>query len=448
VSAFKRNLVPLVCIAFVAASVATAIFYGLLGSRLRSADAPRQSIVVAARGLERGAIVTAADVKLSTWGGQYPLKGGYSAIDLVTGKSVSSAVEENEPVTQARLGSGAGSAEIGIASGMRAISVQASDSSGVLALLRPGDKVDVQVVTGERNGEVKLRTTLEKVEVLSVPPFDPNGGRSAAPAITLLATPEDADHLALADSGARIRLLLRKPVDENRDARAGLSLANIFADWETPARGLPGRTRQVSILSVAAASVPHEAAIGPERVRLLVRVVSAPPQVLTQLAAHAIVPRRANALQVIALPAGPEPVALLSTFEENHQVEILSSTELSAGNHRRVGMEAGNMHRGCGLRIRFLPLLEGHGTVRLRVQPEIIAAISARVPARRMDTEIELVDGQSFLIMGLSSATTWPVLAERLFALLPKSSGNRELVVIVTAQIVELTRTAALAGRR
>jgi Flp pilus assembly protein CpaB len=171
VSAFKRNLVPLVCIAFVAASVATAIFYGLLGSRLRSADTPRQSIVVAARGLERGAIVTAADVKLSTWGGQYPLKGGYSAIDQVTGKSVSSAVQENEPVTQARLGSGAGSAGIGIASGMRAISVYASDSSGVLALLRPGDKVDVQVVTGERNGEVKLRTTLEKVEVLSVPPL-------------------------------------------------------------------------------------------------------------------------------------------------------------------------------------------------------------------------------------------------------------------------------------
>lgn len=150
--------------------MATAIFYGLLGSRLRSADTPRQSIVVAARGLERGAIVTAADVKLSTWGGQYPLKGSYSAVDQVTGKAVSSAVQENEPVTQARLGSGAGSAGIGIAAGMRAISVHASDSSGVLALLRRGDKVDVQVVTGERNGEVKLRTTLEKVEVLSVPP--------------------------------------------------------------------------------------------------------------------------------------------------------------------------------------------------------------------------------------------------------------------------------------
>jgi Flp pilus assembly secretin CpaC len=65
-----------------------------------------------------------------------------------------------------------------------------------------------------------------------------------------------------------------------------------------------------------------------------------------------------------------------------------------------------------------------------------------------METEVELVDGQSFLILGLTSAANWPVLAGRLFALPPTSSANRELVVIVTPQIVELTRTAALAGRR
>ena len=310
-SAFKRNLVPLVCIAFVAASVATAIFYGLLRSRLReaSADTPRQSIVVAARGMERGARVTATDVKLSTWGGQYPLKGGYSTIEQVIGKAVSSTVQENEPVTQARLVSGDGSAGIGIASGMRAISVHASDSSGVLALLRPGDKVDVQVVTGDRGGEVKLRTALENVEVLSVPPADPNGGRAAAPPITLLATPESADHLALADSGARIRLLLRNPLDENREARHGLNLASIFEDWDAPAQGHTGRTHQVSTSSSSVTTVAgdHYAGIGPGRVRLLVRVASSQPQALTQLAALASVPRRANALQVIALPPASRP---------------------------------------------------------------------------------------------------------------------------------------------
>ena len=40
------------------------------------------------------------------------------------------------------------------------------------------------------------------------------------------------------------------------------------------------------------------------------------------------------------------------------------------------------------------------------------------------------MDGQSFLIMGLSSSANWPVLAERPFALPPQSSGDRDLVVI------------------
>ena len=84
-----------------AASVATAIFYGLLGSRLReaSADTPRQSIVVAAHSLECGAIVTAADVKLSTLGRPVSAQERLFDIEQVTGKTASSAVQENEPFT-------------------------------------------------------------------------------------------------------------------------------------------------------------------------------------------------------------------------------------------------------------------------------------------------------------------------------------------------------------
>jgi len=181
---------------------------------------------------------------------------------------------------------------------------------------------------------------------------------------------------------------------------------------------------------VATPAAHHYAGIDTGRVRLLVRVASAEQQALARLAAQASVPRRANVLQVIALPAGPAPVRLLSALEQSHRIEILSSTELSAGNNRRVSMQAGAVRGGCRMRIQFLPLLRGRGTLRLRVQPDIIVSRSARIPPRRMETEIELVDGQSFLIMGLSSSANWPVLAERLFALPPQSSGDRDLVVI------------------
>ena len=65
----KKNLVPLLGIAFVVAIVSTGIFYGLFVGRLKSATLPGPSIVVAARSLDRGYSLQAADVKLAAWGG-------------------------------------------------------------------------------------------------------------------------------------------------------------------------------------------------------------------------------------------------------------------------------------------------------------------------------------------------------------------------------------------
>ena len=165
-SAFKRNLVPLLCIAFVAAAASTGIFYRLLGSRLRDASStvPRQSLVVASHNLERGTVVKAGDLKVSTWSGAEPFTGGYTLISQVIGKTVYDAVVENEPITQTRVAAPDSSEGLAIATGMRAVSVRASDSSGVLHLLRPGYKVDVQVVGPLHGTELMLRTTLQNLE--------------------------------------------------------------------------------------------------------------------------------------------------------------------------------------------------------------------------------------------------------------------------------------------
>jgi Flp pilus assembly secretin CpaC len=82
------------------------------------------------------------------------------------------------------------------------------------------------------------------------------------------------------------------------------------------------------------------------------------------------------------------------------------------------------------------------------VQPEITASASAGVATRKMDTEVELVNGQSFLMSGLSAATDWPVLADRLFAGRPRDGSNRELVVLVTLKMIEPISTAVVASRR
>ena len=101
----------------------------------------------------------------------------------------------------------------------------------------------------------------------------------------------------------------------------------------------------------------------------------------------------------------------------------------------------------CGLHLRFRPQRAGTGTLRIRVQPKITASRSAGVASRRMDTEVELVDGQSFLVSGLSAAADWPILAQRLFPGRTAESGARELLVWVTPQVIEPVHTAAVAGR-
>src|SRR5260221_7676363 len=200
----KKNLVPLLGIAFVVAIVATGIFYGLFVGRLKTASAPGPSIVVAARNLDRGASLQAADVKLTPWGGAAIPEGALTAVSLVDGLTLIASMQENEPVLQSRLASrasGAG-AGLGIAPGMRAVSIHATDSSGIVSLLRPGHRVDVQLVLTQSSSLPELRTILQNIEVLSVAPSE---GRANNPVVTLLVNPEGADMAGQGGSRADLR---------------------------------------------------------------------------------------------------------------------------------------------------------------------------------------------------------------------------------------------------
>ena len=214
----KRNLVPLLGIAFVAAIVATGVVYGLFGGRLRG-KAPEmvgQSIVVAARNLDRGTVMTAGDLQESQVKGA--LKGSYSKVDDAVGATLLEAVQKDEPLLEGRVASldpKAGGSGGGIAAGMRAVSIRVSESSGVMGLLHAGSRVDLQAVA-ERNGSAELRTILQNVEVLRVnPQLEPSGNsRVLVPIASLLVPAQYADLVALADTGARLRITLRNPLDD------------------------------------------------------------------------------------------------------------------------------------------------------------------------------------------------------------------------------------------
>jgi len=228
----QNNLAKLLGIALVVAIIATGVFYGLFVNKLSSSTGSGKMVVVAAKPIPVGTVLAETDVQSIPWPVEGTPAGAFDSAQQVAGHTVLVPLAQGEPVLAARLASAEkGSGGSGVPTGMRAVSVHVSDSSGVLAQLGPGQKVDVQVLITRKNtnGEPELRTILEGVLVLSVNTQLESSSQGAnLPTVTLLTNPADADVLALADSGARVRLALRNPLDNGTRPRTLLTLDTIL----------------------------------------------------------------------------------------------------------------------------------------------------------------------------------------------------------------------------
>lgn len=227
----KKNMTTLLGIAFVVAIAATGIFYGLFVSNLESSQTPARTLVVAARDLPPGTILTEGDLRTIPWPAETLPNGVFESAAELEGQSLFDTVNESEPLFQSRLmtAEGGGRSE-GIPQGMRAVSVHVTDSSGVLSLLRSGHRVDVQVVVNQDNDQdVRVRTALEDIEVLSVSSeLHQSAQGFDLPVVTLLADPEQAEVLALSDAGGRVRLTLRNPLDPAMRRRTQLTMYTLM----------------------------------------------------------------------------------------------------------------------------------------------------------------------------------------------------------------------------
>jgi pilus assembly protein CpaB len=228
----KNNLVKLLGVALVVAIVATGIFYGLFVNKLSSSTGPGKTLVVAAKPLKPGTRVALADLKTIPWAADQLPRGTFQTPDQVAGSTVFDAIDQDQPVLVTSLASSQSGGGSGVPAGMRAVSIHVTDSTGVLALLKSGQKVDVQVVVGRGSGkdvETEVRTALEGLAVLTVTPQPETSSQgNTLPVVTLLAKPADADVLALSDSGARVRLTLRNPLDEGTRSRSPLTLGSVM----------------------------------------------------------------------------------------------------------------------------------------------------------------------------------------------------------------------------
>ena len=184
-----------------------------------------------------------------------------------------------------------------------------------------------------------------------------------------------------------------------------------------------------------------------------------------------------DALNVFLFRADLNLGATIRALQSKRLLEILAEPNLLAINGKPASFLAGGefpvpvvqsgiggagavtvQWREFGVRINFLPTVTPRGTVRLQVTPEVSSLDFANalvisgftVPAiatRRVQTEIELESGQSFVIAGLldnrviESLTKIPGLGDipllgKLFQSRSRSKNNTELLVMVTPEVV------------
>jgi pilus assembly protein CpaB len=264
-----RRLITVLGASLLFALVISSVFYQMTAraGNAKKAEPPAEmrDVVVAVKPLSVGMNVKPTDVKLTKIPAAAFPKGGFSKPEEVIDRPVISNILMDEAILDGRLaarGSGLGLAPI-IPVGMRAVTVRVNDVSGLSGFVLPGMHVDI-LVTGNPpagNGTVTV-TPLQNMLVLSAGTAiqaDAKGQAIQAATVTLLATPEQAEMLTLANGEGRIQLVLRNGSDQNIEKIRGSHVAELYgtlAAAPKPSNSQAPRARPKPVETVAAPAPP------------------------------------------------------------------------------------------------------------------------------------------------------------------------------------------------
>lgn len=214
-----KALIPIVAAAFMGLIAAFLARHVISGKGPIVDRAPIVRLVVAKSDVAPGHALTAEDLTLAPIVAAAPPPNSYTDPARLVGRVVRGGLVTGQPVLDPLLAP-AGVPEglqALVPEGMRAISLETNESSGLIGLLSPGSRVDVVTTATTANDAERAisRIIAQNVRVLAVGqrlsagPQPAEAQASVSRTVTLLVTPHDAAALDLAQSMARLRLILR-----------------------------------------------------------------------------------------------------------------------------------------------------------------------------------------------------------------------------------------------
>jgi pilus assembly protein CpaC len=308
------------------------------------------------------------------------------------------------------------------------------------------DLPDQQILLDQSNGVLFLRGTAK----------DLNSSERAYAIVSAIAASKVVNLLNVEIPGAEPQILLKvmfASVDRSRSDQLGINLFNLGAGNSI----ISTSTGQFSppALTLPTPGVPASASLS-------------------------------TGLNILAFLPGQNIGATIQALESKGLVQVLSEPNILAQNGKQGSFLAGGEYpypvpqgsgnagttitidfKEYGIRLNFIPTVTPRGTILLQVAPEVssldfsngVQISGFQVPAidvRKMNTELELGDGQSFVISGLldnretETFQKIPFLADipvlgKFFQSVSKNKTNTELIVIVTPTIVSpITKREAL----
>src|SRR5215470_2838381 len=208
-------------------------------------NAPGTDVLIAAGDLAVGAKLQDRDVLRVRYPKNNLPANVYTEARQVIGRGVILPISKGEFFLPSKLApekAGSGLPSL-IPPGMRAVSVRVNDVVSVAGFVQPGSRVDVLLTGNSGTGAERQATTvLTNVAVIAVGKNlerTAGGEPTAAPVITLLVSPDDAQKLALAVQEGRIQLALRNPLDTHQPDIAATRESSLYPGGQAPAAAPP-----------------------------------------------------------------------------------------------------------------------------------------------------------------------------------------------------------------
>lgn len=233
--------------------LALAVVLGLIAAKvardsLAKTRGPGQSqgksvrVVVAKAAVAPGQELTPEMLALGSIAAEAPPPGAFTELSAAVGRVTATSLFNGQPVMEGLLaprGAGSGLQAL-VPKGLRAITIEVNETSGVAGMITPGCHVDVvSTITGTNREDTVACTIVQDVLVQAVgqrlvPGRSDDKDAQPARSVTLIATPRDAEAIELASSTGRTRLVLRGASDRGVSETGGVSYVALRGEDQKP----------------------------------------------------------------------------------------------------------------------------------------------------------------------------------------------------------------------